>query len=108
MILLLVALGGAAGSVMRYLTGHFWDGDFPRGTLLVNVVGATLLGVFSGLALEGNAAALLGTGFCGALTTYSSFAVKAHALGRGRGTVYVVATLGGALLGCFAGFALVT
>ena len=74
---LLVALGASLGSCLRYLAGHYLDHVFPRGTLLVNLVGSFLLGVLAGLALDGNAMALLGTGFCGGLTTFSAFAVKA-------------------------------
>ena len=46
------------------------------GTLLVNVAGSFLIGLFSALSLSGHAIALLGTGFCGGLTTYSAFATQ--------------------------------
>ena len=103
---LLVALGAATGAPLRLLAGHWLDRDFPYGTLLVNVVGSFLLGWFSGLSLGGHALALLGTGFCGAFTTYSAFAVKAHERGLRGGTTYVVATLGLALAACAGGFLL--
>ena len=48
----------------------------PRGTLAVNTVGSLALGALVGAAVSGDAMALLGTGFCGALTTYSAFAVQ--------------------------------
>jgi len=76
----------------------------PRGTILVNWVGSLLLGFFSGLGLTGHTIALLGTGFCGGLTTYSSFAVQAHDRGRAYGSVIVVATIVPALLLCGLGF----
>lgn len=101
---LLVAVGGAAGAALRFLAGHLWDGRIPLGTLLVNVVGSLLLGVFSALSLEGGTLALLGTGLCGGLTTYSAFAVQTHALGGRRGARYAAATIGLALAACALGF----
>ncbi len=101
---LLVAVGGAVGATLRFLAGHLWDRDLPLGTLLVNVVGSFLLGVFSALSLDADALALLGTGFCGGLTTYSAFAVHTHALGGRRGAVHAVLTIGLALAACGAGF----
>ena len=110
---LLVALGAAAGAPLRFLAAHRLDrrldlrSPFPWGTLLVNVVGSGLLGWFSGLALDERAWALLGVGFCGALTTYSAFAVQVVDLGVRRGAAYVVMTVPTALAACALGFALV-
>ncbi|MGZ4591222.1 MAG: CrcB family protein [Actinomycetes bacterium] len=101
---LYVALGAAAGAPLRYVAGHVLDGTVPTGTVLVNWVGSLLLGLFTGLGLDGSAAALLGTGFCGALTTYSSFAVQAHDRGRRTGTFVVALTLLPALALCALGF----
>ena len=103
---LYVALGAAAGAPLRYAAGRLLDGRLPRGTILVNWVGSLLIGWFSGLALGGHATALLGTGFCGALTTYSSFMVQAHERGPRLGSATVLLTVPPALLLCFAGFAL--
>jgi CrcB protein len=88
---LLVALGAAAGATLRFLAAHLVDhrldgGRFPAGTLLVNVIGSTLLGVFSAWSLSGHLTALLGVGFCGGLTTYSAFAVRTHEAGWARGS----------------------
>ena len=102
---LFVALGAAVGAPLRYAAGHLLDGRIHRGTILVNWVGSLLLGFFSGLGLTGHTIALLGTGFCGGLTTYSSFAVQAHDRGRVDGAVIALVTVVPALLLCGLGFA---
>jgi CrcB protein len=99
-----VALGAAVGAPLRYVAGVLLDGRLARGTILVNWVGSLLLGWFSGLGLDGHAAALLGTGFCGALTTYSSFMVQTHDRGVRLGTWNVALTVAPALLLCAGGF----
>jgi len=71
-----VGIGGAAGAVCRYAIGRLVSHErLPMGTLAVNVLGSFLLGlaVFSGL--SGDLSLLFATGFCGSLTTYSSFSV---------------------------------
>ena len=99
---LLVALGAAVGAPLRYLAGHWLDRRLHWGTLLVNVVGSAVLGALVGAAVNGHWLALLGTGFCGGLTTYSAFAVQAVQGGRRRGPAYVVITV----IGCLAAAAL--
>lgn len=106
MTALLVAVGAAVGAPCRYLVGHVLDGRLPVGTLLVNLVGCLLLGWFSALGLSGHQAALLGTGFCGSLTTYSAFTVHAVDLGGRTGTAYALVTVAGGLAACALGFAL--
>jgi CrcB protein len=101
---LLVAVGAAGGATLRFLLSTRFDGAWHRGTLLANVLGSFLLGLFSALALSGHAMALLGTGFCGGFTTYSSFAVQTHGLGLRRGTAYAVATIGLGLGACAVGW----
>lgn len=103
---LYVALGAAAGAPLRYVVGRLLDGRLPGGTILVNWTGSLLLGWFSGMALGGHTMAFLGTGFCGALTTYSSFMMQTYDGGARLGTANVVLTVLPALLLCFAGFAL--
>jgi CrcB protein len=100
---LLVALGGGLGAALRFLAGHRWDRDLPAGTLLVNLAGSFLLGLLSALSPGEHALALLGTGFCGGLTTYSAFAVQTHALGR-RGAAYAAVTVLAALVAAGLGF----
>ncbi len=107
MTVLLVAVGGAAGAVVRFLVGHRLDRDLPLGTLLVNVVGSFALGLLSAWSWDERALALLGTGFCGGLTTYSAFAVQTHALGRRsvpHGALYGALTVLLALGACGLGF----
>lgn len=94
---LLVALGAAVGAPLRYLAGLWLDRRLHWGTLLVNLAGSFLLGLLVGAAVEGRWLALLGTGFCGGLTTYSAFAVQSVQGGRRRGPAYVVLTIGGCL-----------
>ncbi len=106
---LLVALGAGVGATLRFLTAHWLDGRWPSGTLLVNVVGSFVLGLLFGAGASADGLALLGTGFCGGLTTYSAFSVQARDQGRiglGRGAAYVAATIGLALLACALGYVL--
>lgn len=88
-----VALGAAMGSPARYLTAHYLDRGRHYGTLAVNVVGSFILGVLGAHTGDVTTLALWGTGFCGGLTTYSSFAVQSVNAGPRRGTAYVIATL---------------
>lgn len=104
MTFLLVAAGAALGAPVRYVTAHLLDGRLHWGTILVNLVGSFLLGAFSGLGLAGDSLAFLGTGFCGALTTYSAFAVHVHDLGPRRGAATVLLTAVPALALAFLGF----
>ena len=85
---LLVAAGALVGAPLRLLTtrlaarsGH----DPAAGTLAVNVAGSAVLGVLSGLAaLSPAVLALVGTGFCGTLTTFSTFGADVVRLTEGR------------------------
>ncbi len=98
---LLVALGAALGAPLRYAIATALDLErFPYGTLLVNVVGSFLLGLFVGAGATGHWLAFLGTGFCGGFTTYSAFAVQTHRLGAARGTAYAALTVGVSLAAC--------
>lgn len=92
--LALVGAGGMLGAPARYLVESALpaaDGRWPMGTFIVNIVGACALGfLLESLILAGpdtgrrrRMRLFLGTGFLGAFTTYSSFAVQADQLGRG-------------------------
>ena len=87
MTVLLVALGGGAGASGRYLLARYVPAykGFPAATFAANVIGCFLLGLFTGAALSTEMAALLATGFCGGLTTFSTFSVEiATLLQQGR------------------------
>jgi len=101
---LLVALGAAVGAPLRYVAGHLLDDRMPWGTLAVNVAGSFLLGLFTALSLTDSELALLGTGFCGGLTTYSAFAVHTHDRGPRLGSAYAVLTIGLSLGACAVGY----
>ena len=81
MTVAMVLLGGAIGAPMRYLTDLYvqskHDSVFPWGTFTVNVLGSLVLGITAAVVNDvGPPAwvmALIGTGFCGALTTFSTF-----------------------------------
>jgi CrcB protein len=82
----LVGLGGAAGAVLRYAVGEVVPaGRYRLGTVTVNVVGTFVLGVLSLLSVGDGAALALGTGACGAFTTFSSFSVDAVELWEQEG-----------------------
>lgn len=93
MTALLVGLGAAVGAPARFLLAHALDRRWPTGTLVVNTLGSGLIGLFAALSLDADAWALLATGFCGGLTTYSAFAVQAVERGWREATAYVLATV---------------
>jgi len=103
---LLVAVGAAVGAVLRYVAGHVLDDRWPWGTVLVNWTGSMLLGWFVALGLSGQTMALLGTGLCGGLTTYSAFAVQTYDRGPRLGAAVVLVTSVPSLVLCVLGFRL--
>ena len=118
--LLIVALGGAAGSMLRYLCQlgikNQFPTTFPLGTFLVNVSGCFLIGLFYGIAgryawLNQEWRLLLITGVCGGYTTFSSYSFEAIDLLRqgnyGNFAAYVGLSVLLGLGAVFGGIALV-
>jgi CrcB protein len=98
--MLLVALGGAAGSVLRYMVStlavEWFGGQFPWGTLAVNVVGSAAIGLAGGAGLAGEWRLLLVTGVLGGFTTFSAFSLETGLLFERAwwlAAVYVLASL---------------
>lgn len=83
---LLVALGGAAGSVGRYWTGVLFTGafglDFPLGTLVINILGSFVIGLADVTAANNATRLLVIVGVCGGYTTFSSFSLQTMELIR--------------------------
>jgi CrcB protein len=118
---LLVLVGGAFGAPARFLLDRTvqsrLDSEFPWGTLAVNVIGSLILGGLVGAATAhgGAVTALIGTGFCGALTTFSTFSYETLRLLEDRVRLYafanvavtLVAGIGAAFLGFAAAHAVV-
>ncbi|GAA1500898.1 fluoride efflux transporter CrcB [Kitasatospora kazusensis] len=115
---LLVIIGAAVGAPLRYLTDRAvqarHDTVFPWGTFTVNVVGSLILGLLTGAVAAGAAGPhlqlLLGTGLCGALTTYSTFGYETLRLAetgaRLLAVANVVASLAAGLGAAYLGTAL--
>lgn len=89
LFILAVAVGGATGSVMRYLvgiaSGKLFGTNLPWGTLIINVTGSFLIGTFVGLFatkwdLPQAARIFLTVGVCGGYTTFSTFSLDAWVL----------------------------
>ncbi|MFG3440988.1 fluoride efflux transporter FluC [Nonomuraea sp. NPDC047897] len=114
MTVLLVALGAAIGAPLRYLADRLvrslHDGVFPWGTFVVNVAGSALLGLLAGLPAGPGMMAFAGIGFCGALTTYSTFGYETLVLlqdgARGAALANVIASVAAGLAAGGCGLAL--
>jgi CrcB protein len=120
MTVLMVALGAAVGAPARYLTDRVlrlrYPTRFPLGTLAVNVVASFVLGIVVGLGsrVDDTVSTLIGTGFCGALSTYSTFSYETMRLGEsgaarvavGNVAVSLVVGIGAAALGWWVGLSL--
>jgi CrcB protein len=118
--LLLVGAGGFLGSVTRYFVSRTIDTNFnrifPYGTLTVNILGAFLLGIIYAIALKKTGSSetiklLLGTGFCGGFTTFSTFAWENLQLISQKNSfeafAYILASLVIGIVAVWAGFSLV-
>ncbi|MFE6611117.1 fluoride efflux transporter CrcB [Amycolatopsis sp. NPDC057786] len=118
MTLLFIALGGGFGAIVRFLTDlrlRAWRGiAFPWGTLAVNITGSLILGALTGWALHGGqpdgVRSLLAVGFCGGLTTFSTFGYETLLLftgkTRARAVLNVVVTMAAGIGAAAAGLLL--
>ena len=104
--MLMVAMGGAVGSAMRYLTSKViqdWlPNAFPYGTFVVNLLGCLVIGILYGLVdqnILGNSQLklLLITGFCGGFTTFSTFSHESLFLVQQGHLSYAVLYVGGSV-----------
>jgi CrcB protein len=116
MNILLVALGAAVGAPLRFLVDKHMVGRWllnnttrtplPWGTFTVNILGSFVLGLLTGVT-DRTTTLLVGVGFCGAFTTYSTFAAETTALAasghRGKALLNVVLNLGAGLLAAVLG-----
>ena len=117
MTVLMVLLGGAIGAPLRYLVDLLvqsrHDSVFPWGTFTVNVVGSLVLGITAATVVELGSPpwvlALVGTGVCGALTTFSTFGYETvRLLQQGSVQVAVANSVASVVVGlgaCAGGFA---
>ena len=109
--LLFIALGGASGAVSRYLLANWihslWEGKFPVGTLVVNVLGSFVIGILYVLIVERQVVhadwrGVLMVGFLGAFTTFSTFSLETIALFEAGHAVQAAGYMVGSAIVCVA------
>lgn len=111
---LLVGIGGLFGSIARFSLSELFKRRFtvklPIATLTVNIMGSFLLGFFLGIQVNELWMALLGTGFLGAFTTFSTFSLENIQLLVGKekvtALIYTVLSLSAAILCAFFGYSI--
>ena len=105
MTAVLVVIGAAIGAPLRYITDRLLQGRhdsrFPWGTFTANVAGSALLGFLVALPASHAMQVLLGTGLCGALTTYSTFSYETLVLAKSGARTMAVLNIGASVLAGF-------
>ncbi len=112
MAIVLVGIGGAFGAVFRFQLGRIISAKqksaFPYGTFIINITGAVLLGILTSINAGNSAYLLLGDGFLGAYTTFSTFMYEGFVLFQGKeklnALIYILASLFLGIIGYIAGF----
>lgn len=107
-----IAIGGAVGSVLRFLTtvlvSKYWSNQFPLATFIANFIGCFLIGLFIGILAKNNLTDsnlkwFLVTGFCGGYTTFSAFGMENYNLFQSNNSImafgYIALSI---ILGLFA------
>jgi CrcB protein len=108
---LLVAIGSAVGGLARYWLGvaavRAWGNDFPFVTLIINVSGSFIIGLFAALTMASgavpaspNARLFVMTGLCGGFTTFSAFSLQSVELMRNGSWIPAMAYMAGSLVLC--------
>lgn len=107
---LVVGLGGALGSIVRYSLGKIistkYNTVFPIATFIINITGAMLLGIISNIMVEGNLYLLLADGFLGAYTTFSTFMYEGFTLIKDKQSLNALIYICGSLSLGICGFEL--
>ena len=110
-----VGLGGALGAMLRYAISLVpYKNTFPLSTLIINIIGALLIGYITGLAVKkdfsDNVILFLKTGLCGGFTTFSTFSLEAYNLFQsgnyGCAVLYILLSVIGCIIGVWCGMSL--